>query len=30
MLPWGPVLWQEPGQGCDVNEVCFDVIGVND
>ena len=26
MLPRGPVLWQGPGQACDVNEVGVNVI----
>jgi len=25
ILPWGPVLLQGPGQGCDVNEVGVNV-----
>ena len=25
MLPWGPVLWQVPGQACDINEVDVNV-----
>jgi len=25
MLHWGPVLWQGPGQACEVNEVGINV-----